>query len=280
MHPSGGTGALPLREQGRPKKSLGQCFLIDDEIARRIVSEAAIGPEEVVLEIGPGRGALTGYLLSQGSRVIGVEIDRVLCQRLKDQFGHQERFVLIEADILKVDWCEWILPPQGHLIVVANLPYQITSPVLFKLLAHSDAIERAILMVQAEVGHRIASQPGCKEYGILSVRTQLKSRPEVLFPVDRSCFRPSPRVDSCVIRLPFGPTPGSFPAEEEAFNRIVKTAFGQRRKMLRNALSAMGEPIYEAARCADIDLTRRAETVSIGEFVRLSDAYSLVSGGE
>ena len=280
MHPSERTNAEYLRKRGRPKKSLGQCFLIDDGVARRIVREAAISPQDVVLEIGPGRGALTGHLLNQGARVVGVEIDHVLCEGLKDQFGEEKRFVLIEQDILKLDWEARIIPSDGDLIVVANLPYHITSPVLFKLLEHSDFIARAFLMVQAEVGKRIAAQPGCKDYGILSVRTQLKSRPEVLFPVHRNCFRPTPRVDSCVIRLPFGATPGPFPADEETFNHIVKTAFGQRRKMLRNALSSLDEPIFEAARRADIDLSRRAETLSVEEFVRLSDAFSLVSGDQ
>ena len=278
LHPSGRTNAESAITRRRPKKSLGQCFLIDDGVARRIVRAAAITPEDVVLEIGPGRGALTGHLLSQGARVVGVEIDRWLCEGLKDQFGQEERFVLIEGDILKLDWEERILPHDGGLIVVANLPYHITSPVLFKLLEHGDSMARALLMVQAEVGQRIAAQPGCKDYGILSVRTQLKSRPEVLFPVHRNCFRPTPRVDSCVIRLPFGATPGAFPVDEAAFVRIVKTAFGQRRKMLRNALSSLEEPIFEAARRADIDLSRRAETLSVEEFVRLSDAFSLVSG--
>ena len=278
MHPSGRTSTEGAIGRGRPKKSLGQCFLIDDGVARRIVREAAITSEDVVLEIGPGRGALTGHLLNQGARVVGVEIDRWLCEGLKDQFGREERFVLIEGDILKLDWEDRILPHDGGLIVVANLPYHITSPVLFTLLGHSDSIARALLMVQAEVGKRIAAQPRCKDYGILSVRTQLKSRPEVLFPVHRNCFRPTPRVDSCVIRLPFGAAPGPFPADEETFDRIVKTAFGQRRKMLRNALSVLEEPIFEAARRADIDLSRRAETLSVEEFVRLSDAFFLVSG--
>ncbi len=278
MNPSGRTSTERGIGRGRPKKSLGQCFLTDDGVARRIVREAAITPEDVVLEIGPGRGALTGHLLNQGARVVGVEIDRWLCEGLKDQFGRKERFVLIEGDILKLDWEERILPHDGGLIVVANLPYHITSPVLFKLLAHSDSIARALLMVQAEVGKRIAAQPRCKDYGILSVRTQLKSRPEVLFPVHRNCFRPTPRVDSCVIRLPFGAISGPFPADEETFNRIVKTAFGQRRKMLRNALSSLEESIFEAARRTDIDLSRRAETLSVEEFVRWSDAFSLGSG--
>ena len=269
-----------LRKGKRPKKSLGQCFLIDHGTSRRIVQEAEIGPEDVVLEIGPGRGALTGYLLEQGARVIGVEIDRALCGELKDQFGREERFVLVVGDILKLDWSElgsvsgWIVPADGNLKVVANLPYHITSPVLFKLLDHGNAIERALLMVQAEVGKRIVAQPGGKDRGILSVMVQWKSHPKLLFHVHRSCFRPSPRVDSCVIRLHFGATPKSFPEDERIFTGIVKTAFGQRRKMLRNALSPFGEPLSEAARRADIDLSRRAETLSVEEFVRLSDAFS------
>ena len=280
------TNADRLRKEKRPKKSLGQCFLIDPGTARRIVQEAEIAPEDVVLEIGPGRGALTGHLLEQGARVIGVEIDQALCGELKDQFGREERFVLVVGDILKLDWSELgnisrlcfqgdaIVPADGNLKVVANLPYHITSPVLFKLLDHGNAIERALLMVQAEVGKRIVAQPGGKDRGILSVMVQWKSHPKLLFHVHRSCFRPSPRVDSCVIRLHFGATPKSFPEDERIFTGIVRTAFGQRRKMLRNALSPFGEPLSEAARRAGIDLTRRAETLSVEEFVRLSDAFA------
>lgn len=276
------TNAGRLRKGRGPKKSLGQCFLIDDGTARRIVREAEVTSEDVVLEIGPGRGALTGHLLEQGAKVIGVEIDQALCGELKERFGQEEHFVLVVGDILKLDWNElgsastWIVPTGGNLKVVANLPYHITSPVLFKLLDQCASIERAVLMVQAEVGKRIVARPGGKDYGILSVMLQWKSHPKLLFHVHRNCFRPSPRVDSCVIRLHFGEAPGPFPADERTFTRIVKTAFGQRRKMLRNALSSFGEPLSEAARRAGIDLSRRAETLSVEEFVRLSDAFSSI----
>jgi len=274
MPPPKRTSTGRPRTGRRPKKSLGQCFLIHDPTARRIVREAEVTPEDVVLEIGPGRGALTGHLLNQRARVIGVEIDEALCEELKDRFGQEERFALIKGDILKLDWNERIIPADGALKVVANLPYHITSPVLFKLLDHSTSIERALLMVQAEVGKRIAAPPGGKDYGILSVMLQWKSHPELLFHVHRTCFRPSPRVDSCVIRLYFAEAPRFSSVDERIFTRIVKTAFGQRRKMLRNALSPFGEPLPEAARRAGIDLSRRAETLSVEEFVRLSDAFA------
>jgi len=264
-------------------KELGQHFLMDPAVARRIAEAAALKPSDTVLEVGPGRGALTGELLPLAGRVIAVEIDRRLTRELRERFPHEPKLMIIEGDILEVDWGEFMPGPGEKLVVASNLPYQITSPFIFKMLGYRSGIERAILMVQREVGERIAAAPGCKDYGILSVVVQLYSRVDVLFRVGRGAFRPAPRVDSVVIRIDFSSSPGKLPEDEALFLDLVRSAFGQRRKMLRNSLlpgrlasrlgGALDSGLLEAAASSiGLKLDRRAETLSVEEFVELSDA--------
>ncbi len=234
---------------------------------------------EVVVEIGPGRGALTEGLLSLVDRLVAVEIDRDLAALLRAR-PDASRLDLIEGDILHVDLGEVLRAAGGgRLLIVGNLPYNITAPLLFHLLAHADCISRAIVMVQREVAQRLAAGPGSKEYSLLSVLVALRAQVETRLQVGRACFRPVPAVDSSVVELRFAPQL-RYPVEDvNELDRLVRRAFGQRRKMLRNSLLGLhpggGRPWLEAVgQQAGIELTRRPEELSIEEFIRLSDACS------
>jgi len=261
-----------------PKKRLGQHFLVDQNIARRVVDEAGIDTCEMVLEIGPGKGVLTELLLSRADRVIAVEIDRSLTDLLKQRFGSAENFILLEGDILKIN-LEDLLPAtdSGKMVVVADLPYYITSPVIFKLLSSYQFIDRAILMVQREVAHRIVAKPGSKVYGILSLAVRLHADPALLFDISPECFRPRPKVYSSLLRLDFFDSL-SFPLKDEkGFFMILRAAFGTRRKMLKNALRVLGldqDTLTAISDSTGIDLERRAETLTLEEFGRLSNVIT------
>ncbi|HID95097.1 MAG TPA: ribosomal RNA small subunit methyltransferase A [Candidatus Latescibacteria bacterium] len=261
-----------------PKKRLGQHFLVDQNIARRVVDEAGIDTCEMVLEIGPGKGVLTELLLSRADRVIAVEIDRSLTDLLKQRFGSAENFILLEGDILKIN-LEDLLPAtdSGKMVVVADLPYYITSPVIFKLLSSHQFIDRAILMVQREVAHRIVAKPGSKVYGILSLAVRLHADPALLFDISPECFRPRPKVYSSLLRLDFFDSL-SFPLKDEkGFFMILRAAFGTRRKMLKNALRVLGldqDTLTAISDSTGIDLERRAETLTLEEFGRLSNVIT------
>lgn len=267
-------------EHIRPKKYLGQHFLINSAVARRIVEAVRLHSDDTVLEIGAGTGAITGYLLPRARRVVAVEMDTVLCKHLSRRFGSYSSFVLVNQDILKVHWDTLIGWAEGRpLVVVGNLPYQITSPVLFALIEHRAGISRSVLMVQREVAQRLEASPGTRAYGILSIMVQRHSRVRIHFKVGSSCFYPVPRVESSVVELDFTTSVSPVPQDEALFKAMVRAAFQQRRKMLKNALSSWIERIglppdvlEKAAGNASIDLQRRPETLSIEDFVRLGDA--------
>jgi len=265
-------GPLP-----RPRKRFGQHFLADQGIAERIVALVRPLPGDLVLEIGPGRGVLTQRLAARGGRLVAVEIDRdlaaYLCQRLAGP-----EFRLIEGDVLDLDLAQ-LLREEGRerLLVVGNLPYNITAPLLFGMLEQADHIRAAVLMVQQEVARRLAARPGTKDYSLLTVLLGLRAQVHTRIQVAPGAFRPVPQVHSTVVELEFGPP--RYPVRDERiFGRLVRTAFGQRRKMLRNSLLGMVDGRREALEAwggaAAIDLSRRPETLSLEEFGRLSDAFS------
>lgn len=253
----------------RPLKRLGQHFLKDLSIAQRIIESMEIGAGDHVLEIGPGEGVLTkGLIAGPAGRIVGVEIDRRLTPWLWKQFGQDQRFELFEEDFLKLDLASLI---EGKKIrVVGNIPYSITTPILFRLLDHRQWIEDITLTVQKEVGERIVSLPGFKEYGIPSVLFQVFGRAEVLFPISRHAFYPVPEVDSIVLRVDFFKFPVYKIKDVQFFRRLVKTTFGQRRKMLKNTLKVI-EKDEDNLRTVSIDLRRRPEDLSVTEFVQLSN---------
>jgi len=267
----------------RPRKRFGQHFLADRGVVRRIV--ALVEPEvgEVVLEIGPGRGALTGSLVAALPRLVAVEIDRDLAAALKDRFA-EPNLRLIEGDILQFDMGEILREERGEcLLLVGNLPYNITAPLLFRMLEMAGQISRAILMVQREVARRLIALPGSKEYGLTTVLLAMHAEIEVRLEVGRRSFRPAPRVDSSVIEVRFSASCRRPVRDEALFGRLVRTAFGQRRKMLRNSLlglmeSGEREALDGVAERAEVELTRRPESLSLEEFARLADELALLKG--
>lgn len=259
----------------RPKKSLSQNFLVNDRAAKRIVDSLDLKEDETVLEIGAGKGALTKYLLEKAKKVIAVEIDQRLCQYLEQRFWGKDNLVLVNQDILKVDF-EKLAGQKSHLKVIGNLPYQITSPLLSLLFENRKLISLSVLMVQKEVAKRICAQPKSKDWSPLSVTVQLYSEVKTLFHLKPTSFFPWPQVESSVIKIIFLERPKVFIANEEFFLSVVRSAFGQRRKTILNSLSAnFNLPKKEVELILDkvkIDSKRRPETLSIQEFADLSKA--------
>lgn len=259
----------------RPKKSLAQHFLTDMKVVNKIISVTDLTPDDVVVELGAGKGVLTRFLLTKAKQVVAVELDRRWCEKLRHSFDHFESFHLLEDDILRVSFAR-ICDDLGlsQVKVVGNLPYNITSPIVFKLLEERAYITDAILMMQLEVAERLAAQPGTKAYGVPTVLTQIHANPEILFMVPPRAFRPAPKVQSAVIRLSWHEEPPVEIEDESFFVRVVKVAFSQRRKMLRNTLKSLPnvtrDSLERVESIAGIDLTRRAETLSLDEFALLA----------
>jgi len=265
----------------RPRKRFGQHFLKDPRIIKKILESVQPGIEDAVIEIGPGRGALTNELLRRFSKLWAVEIDRDLVSVLSQAFP-KERLNIVEHDVLRMDW-RGLLQKTGarKFYVVANLPYNITGPFLFKLLEEADFVHGAVLMLQREVAQRLIAAPGGRDYGRISVLLGVRTKIELVAEVNRSAFVPEPRVDSSVLKLRFSDSPIFDISDYPLFNTVVKSAFGQRRKMLRNSLRGLvREDMDESLSCweemSGIDFNRRPEQLEIEEFVCLGNVlYSL-----
>ena len=270
-----------LRKYGlRLRKGLGQNLLIDDDILEKIVKAASLAKDDLVLEIGPGLGVLTKRLASLASKVIAVEVDPALVRLLGRELRDYKNVEIIEADILKTDLSNLLPPSSPKLKVVANLPYYITTPVIIRLLEKRDLLENMIIMIQKEVGERILASPGGKDYGSLSILVQYYAIPELITPVSSSSFIPRPKVDSSVIKLKIADAPRVKVDDEKLFFRVVRGAFGKRRKMLPNALSAGGfdkEKIVDLLNQMGLDPKQRGETLSIQEFAALSNLLSPIA---
>jgi len=254
----------------RAKKSLGQNFLKDPHYLQKIVDAAHVGPGDDVLEIGPGLGDLTRLLAARATRVLALELDDRLVPRLRKEFGDSPSVEILHADALVYPYEQLA----GKWNVVANLPYYISTPLIQRLLACRRAFGSMTLMLQKEVAERIAAPPGGREYGYLSVLVQLFAEPRIEFLVPPGAFTPRPKVDSAVITLRVRDCPAVPLRDEAFFFRVVKAAFSQRRKTLRNALRGLDVPasiIAAVLRETGIDLGRRAETLSVAEFARLAD---------
>ncbi len=251
-----------------PKKSLGQNFLKDENIARKIIASLNLKPGDCVLEIGSGTGILTKYLVQSATKVVGVEIDRNLVAQLLSRYSSATNFLLYQNDILKVSF-EEILTGKQCWKAVANLPYHITSPVLFKLIERRHFFESATLMVQKEVAQRMVAKPSTKAYGILSVFSQYYAETKILFDVSKHVFFPKPDVTSAVVRLEFN-KPGLLDENEEpVFRQIVRGTFNQRRKMLRNSLLSIPALNINIDQL-NFDLKQRPEQLSVSDFVKLT----------
>jgi 16S rRNA (adenine1518-N6/adenine1519-N6)-dimethyltransferase len=255
----------------RALKRFGQNFLIDPNIVRKIVAAAKLRPNDCVLEIGPGRGALTRALCAAAGSVIAVELDPQLVSYLKETLADCRNLDLRHGDALRFPF--QTLPDK--LIVVANLPYYVSTPLLFTLLESHDRIDRMVLMLQLEVAKRLIANPGTDDYGILSVLTQYRAAPSLAFRVSPSCFRPQPDVESAVVHLAVRQSLAIHVDDEALFTRIVRAAFAHRRKTLTNSLrDEKFSPIQIARALADtgIEPSRRAETLTLSEFAALSVA--------
>jgi len=261
-----------------PRKSLGQNFLQDPNIIRKIVASLTIKADDMVLEIGPGRGALTELLLPLAKHLHVVEFDRDLCVYWRERAESTENLIVHEADILKFDLNTVLDSSDKKLKLIGNLPYNISSPVLFYLMAYAKRIETQIFMLQKEVVDRMSATPGNKQFGRLSVMLQYRYEIENLFIVPATAFFPPPKVESAIARLTPRATIENPVAEHSDFAFIVKQAFAQRRKTLRNTLktSLSAEQIESVG----VQPIARAETLSVEQFVRLANLYSQVKTGE
>jgi 16S rRNA (adenine1518-N6/adenine1519-N6)-dimethyltransferase len=257
----------------KPKKSLSQNFLINAHAAKRIVDSLNLKRNETVLEIGPGLGALTKYLIEKFGRVIGVEIDRNICNFLRRSFPSSKNLEIINQDFLKMNF-EKVILSDKRIKVIGNLPYQITSPVLKVLVENRERIKMAVLMVQKEVAQRICGKPGTKSWSPLSIGIQLYSDPQILFKLKPSSFKPSPKVESAIIKLFFLRKPKIKIEDEKFFFIVVKAAFSQRRKMVLNSVSSsLGwgkDLVFKALSRSKIDPKKRAEDLTLGELGSLA----------
>lgn len=254
----------------RTKKRFGQHFLHDRSVISKIVTAAKLDTSQEVVEIGPGLGVLTDQLLPSAAHVHVMEIDRDLIERLKER--QDQRLTIHAGDVLKSPWLD--LLPRPPYTLVANLPYNISSQIVFRLLEHRQLFQRMVLMFQREVGERLVAEPGGKDYGILSVLCQLWYDIDVVCLVKPGAFKPPPKVDSIVLHFKPLSQPRVDPVDEIFFQRLVKAAFTQRRKTLRNSLLASGftaDEIDPALSGAEIDPGRRGETLALEDFSRLAN---------
>jgi 16S rRNA (adenine1518-N6/adenine1519-N6)-dimethyltransferase len=253
------------------RKRFGQHFLVQPAIAERIVGLAELHDSAVVLEIGPGRGALTHLLAPRCRRLVLVEVDRDLSRQLETTFADRQSVEIVCGDILRIDLAP-LLAPVAPVTAVANLPYNISTPVLMKLLEDPLLFHRLILMLQREVAERICAAPDNKSYGALSVVVQVVANPRIALRVPPSAFAPRPQVESAVVVIePRRPAPLDA-RERRALRRVVRTAFTQRRKQLGNALAPLTGDPRAVLSALDIDPRRRPETLPPAEFVRLARA--------
>ena len=259
----------------KPKKFLGQNFLVDENVAKKIVRSLDISEYDTIVEIGPGQHALTKHLAGMTNNFYAVELDKSIYEKLQTEYDG--KINLIHKDFLKTD----LLNDFGSEVVsgkkikiIGNIPYNITTEILFKLFAQSELIESAVLMMQKEVAKRLVSEPNTKDYGILAVQTQFYARSELLFHVPPTAFFPKPNVTSSVVKFHFDKDTSGL-KDKILFKEIVRESFGQRRKTMRNSLKKFMER-YEINEndVKGFDFTRRPENLKPGEFVELSNVVS------
>jgi 16S rRNA (adenine1518-N6/adenine1519-N6)-dimethyltransferase len=255
-----------------PKRSLGQNFLVDDNIARNIVRDLHLVPDDVVVEIGPGQGALTKHLVPRAQHLVAMEIDQRVIEGLEKQFASPS------VSILRQDFLEARLSELSHtygrkLRVVGNIPYHLTSPILFKVFEERDAVQDITVMMQREVARRIVAKPGTKEYGILSLFARFYGTPRLLFDVSQNCFYPKPNVISTVVQITMRDA-SPIDIDANLFGIVVRTAFGKRRKTLRNNLKYLpyndDDVLRQLYLTTTLSLERRAEELTVEEFIILT----------
>ena len=264
----------------KPVKKLGQNFLRDKNILRRIADAAELTGDDAVLEIGTGTGNLTKYLCEKAKFVYTVEKDAGLCKVAQGNLKNYKNIEIVCGDILKIN-VGAIHELPLRLKIVGNLPYYITTPIIFHLLNQRRYINDIIIMIQKEVAQRIVARPGGKDYGILSCSAQFYTKPEILFHISKGKFYPQPKVDSALLRLKILEKPAVAVKDEEKFLKVIKAAFGQRRKTLLNSLSAglklKRVEVESVLQKCSIDPKRRAETLSLAEFAKIANMLALLS---
>jgi 16S rRNA (adenine1518-N6/adenine1519-N6)-dimethyltransferase len=257
----------------RPVKSRGQNFMIDQSLAEKTVAQAGIQPEDCVVEIGSGPGALTFFIAEQAARVHCFEIDRNLCAMLTEDFGDSS-VVVHNQDILQADFAG-LCPPEGDMILMGSIPYNITSRIVLKFFSTASLFRHAVLIVQKEFAQRLCAPSGGRDYGILSVLAQAYAPCNYLFTVPDKCFYPKPNVDSAAIMLVPDRSRDWADEREVFFQKVVRAAFSMRRKKLKNCLKPFlsDDPagVQAGLLAAGIDLGRRAETLTLEEFYTLAD---------
>ena len=263
-----------LRQYGlRPDKSLGQNFLLDESALKRVLEAAQVSGQDTVLEIGAGLGSLTCYLAGQAQRVVAVELDANLLPPLRQVLSPYTNVTLIHGDILALDPAQLLL--EAGYLVVANIPYYITSALIRHLLEARLLPRRLVLTVQKEVAQRICASPG--DLSLLALSVQVYGQPQIVDTIPAGAFYPPPNVDSAIIRVELYPMPRIPPQLLEAFFRLSKAGFSQKRKTLRNALAGgLGWSTAQSGallQCAQIDPFRRAESLSMDEWHRLTAEY-------
>lgn len=257
------------RNRHMGKTRLGQNFLFDPSILRRIVEVSGIGPSDTVVEIGPGHGRLTRLLAERADKVIAIELDEELHSRAREEVEDCRNVTLVRGDALHYPYGRL-----GPFKVVANIPYYLTTQLLFTLLESGKGPISMTLTLQKEVAERIVAGPGTKAYGVLSIAVQYRAKTTMAFTIPAGAFRPVPKVDSAVIHVVLHDTPPLTLRDERLFWRVVRGAFSQRRKTVSNALKALFPDIREHLVSLGIEPTRRPGTLSIEEFAALADSLS------
>ena len=265
-----------LRKPGfRPSRKRGQNFLKDPSIARKIIAAAEITRNTAVLEIGPGLGALPRYLITQAGQIIAVEIDDRLSRILEEAYGTYDHLTVLNQNVLDLNFDELIasIPRDNRFVLLANLPYCITGPILDRLMTCHRSITHAVLMIQREVGERLTASPGTKAYGAITVIMRYYYKIEILFHVSGDQFVPRPAVESVVLRFIPHDNPPVMVRDVSLMTLLIKSAFQHRRKMLHHAVNRLepgsAEPLSDRT---GINLKRRGETLDLVEFSKLSDA--------
>lgn len=249
------------------KRHLGQHFLFDTSILRRIVETSGVNQTDTVVEVGPGHGRLTELLLKRVNRLIAIELDSYFAETLREKFKDYKNLEIHEGDALRYPY-----ETLETFKVVSNIPYYITTPLIFRLLKAKDKLLSMTLTIQKEVAERIVASPGGKSYGVLSIAVQYHGLAKIAFVIPKGAFRPVPKVDSAVLRIDIDKSPTVDVQDEDLFFKVVRGAFGQRRKTLLNSLKPLFPDVKRSLEAVQIEGSRRAETLSIEEFALLSKA--------
>jgi 16S rRNA (adenine1518-N6/adenine1519-N6)-dimethyltransferase len=252
-----------------PLKRFGQNFLQDQNIIKKIIVEIDPKENDLIIEIGPGQGALTHYLVQSEANISAIEIDKRVIDDLQNRYSNLN---LIQQDFLELDLTKFITSDNKKIRVVGNIPYNITSPILFKLFDNNSLVQDAVFMVQLEVAKRMTAGAGNKEYGILSVMLNYFGKSKLAFKVSRNVFFPKPNVDSAIVHINFNDVRNDTEFNS-FFKSIVKSAFGNRRKTLKNSLSNSIFATVDFSGCG-IDLSLRAEQLNVDDFIKLADFAS------